>query len=192
MRRFGTDPHSGFGLGFERFLMTVTGVANIRDVIPFPGRRITWSFDQGRPAGGYIIRREPLSTRQSGGVPGLTPCLNHRPTRGGRRNICSRRSAAAFCQPQPSSPNRTRDSRRLEEHPVVLVSNLREKTARFSQRPGIVMSFRRFPFPLGLCLIDHHVRFPQVRRVSSMAEPAPVLRLRSLDMEGDDPRLRPL
>jgi asparaginyl-tRNA synthetase len=36
MRRFGTVPHSGFGLGFERYLMTVTGVTNIRDVIPFP------------------------------------------------------------------------------------------------------------------------------------------------------------
>jgi asparaginyl-tRNA synthetase len=36
LRQFGTVPHSGFGLGFERFLMTVTGVANIRDVIPFP------------------------------------------------------------------------------------------------------------------------------------------------------------
>ncbi len=36
MRRFGTVPHAGFGLGFERFLMIVTGVANIRDVIPFP------------------------------------------------------------------------------------------------------------------------------------------------------------
>jgi asparaginyl-tRNA synthetase len=36
IRRFGTVPHAGFGLGFERFLMTVTGVANIRDVIPFP------------------------------------------------------------------------------------------------------------------------------------------------------------
>jgi asparaginyl-tRNA synthetase len=36
MRRFGTVPHAGFGLGFERFLMTVTGVTNIRDVIPFP------------------------------------------------------------------------------------------------------------------------------------------------------------
>jgi asparaginyl-tRNA synthetase len=35
-RRFGTVPHAGFGLGFERFLMTVTGVTNIRDVIPFP------------------------------------------------------------------------------------------------------------------------------------------------------------
>ena len=36
MRRFGTVPHAGFGLGFERFLMTVTGTTNIRDVIPFP------------------------------------------------------------------------------------------------------------------------------------------------------------
>ena len=35
-RRFGSVPHSGFGLGFERFLMLVTGVTNIRDVIPFP------------------------------------------------------------------------------------------------------------------------------------------------------------
>ncbi len=35
-RRFGTAPHAGFGLGFERFLMLVTGVGNIRDVIPFP------------------------------------------------------------------------------------------------------------------------------------------------------------
>ncbi len=36
IRRFGTAPHAGFGLGFERFLMMVTGVTNIRDVIPFP------------------------------------------------------------------------------------------------------------------------------------------------------------
>lgn len=35
-RRFGTVPHSGFGLGFERLLMFVTGMTNIRDVIPFP------------------------------------------------------------------------------------------------------------------------------------------------------------
>lgn len=35
-RRFGTAPHSGFGLGFERLLLFVTGMANIRDVIPFP------------------------------------------------------------------------------------------------------------------------------------------------------------
>jgi len=35
-RRFGTVPHSGFGLGFERLLMFLTGIRNIRDVIPFP------------------------------------------------------------------------------------------------------------------------------------------------------------
>ena len=35
-RRFGTVPHSGFGLGFERLVLFVTGMANIRDVIPFP------------------------------------------------------------------------------------------------------------------------------------------------------------
>lgn len=35
-RRFGTVPHSGFGLGFERLLMLATGTTNIRDVIPFP------------------------------------------------------------------------------------------------------------------------------------------------------------
>ena len=35
LRRFGTAPHSGFGLGFERMLMFITGVPNIRDVIPF-------------------------------------------------------------------------------------------------------------------------------------------------------------
>ena len=36
LRRYGTVPHAGFGLGFERMLMFVTGMANIRDVIPFP------------------------------------------------------------------------------------------------------------------------------------------------------------
>ncbi len=35
-RRFGTVPHSGFGLGFERLILFVTGMQNIRDVIPFP------------------------------------------------------------------------------------------------------------------------------------------------------------
>lgn len=35
-RRFGTAPHAGFGLGFERLLLFVTGMTNIRDVIPFP------------------------------------------------------------------------------------------------------------------------------------------------------------
>ncbi|MBU0934335.1 MAG: asparagine--tRNA ligase [Spirochaetes bacterium] len=36
LRRFGTAPHSGFGLGFERLMRYVTGMENIRDVIPFP------------------------------------------------------------------------------------------------------------------------------------------------------------
>jgi asparaginyl-tRNA synthetase len=36
LRRFGTVPHAGFGLGFERALMYITGMTNIRDVIPFP------------------------------------------------------------------------------------------------------------------------------------------------------------
>ena len=35
-RKYGTCPHAGFGLGFERLLLFVTGMANIRDVIPFP------------------------------------------------------------------------------------------------------------------------------------------------------------
>ena len=35
-RKFGTVPHSGFGLGFERMVLFVTGMGNIRDVIPFP------------------------------------------------------------------------------------------------------------------------------------------------------------
>jgi asparaginyl-tRNA synthetase len=35
-RRYGSVPHSGFGLGFERLMMLVTGISNIRDVIPFP------------------------------------------------------------------------------------------------------------------------------------------------------------
>lgn len=36
LRKFGTVPHSGFGLGFERFMMYITGMHNIRDVIPVP------------------------------------------------------------------------------------------------------------------------------------------------------------
>jgi asparaginyl-tRNA synthetase len=36
LRRFGSAPHAGFGLGFERLLLFVTGLGNIRDVIPFP------------------------------------------------------------------------------------------------------------------------------------------------------------
>jgi asparaginyl-tRNA synthetase len=36
LRRYGTVPHSGFGLGLERVVQFVSGMANIRDVIPFP------------------------------------------------------------------------------------------------------------------------------------------------------------
>jgi asparaginyl-tRNA synthetase len=43
-RRFGSVPHSGFGLGFERMLMLVTGITNIRDVIPFPRTPNTIEF----------------------------------------------------------------------------------------------------------------------------------------------------
>jgi asparaginyl-tRNA synthetase len=35
-RKYGSAPHSGFGMGFERFLMMITGISNIRDVVPFP------------------------------------------------------------------------------------------------------------------------------------------------------------
>ena len=36
LRKFGTAVHSGFGLGFERLVQFVTGMGNIRDVIPYP------------------------------------------------------------------------------------------------------------------------------------------------------------
>jgi asparaginyl-tRNA synthetase len=36
LRKYGTTPHAGFGLGFERLIMYLTGVSNIRDVLPFP------------------------------------------------------------------------------------------------------------------------------------------------------------
>ena len=36
LRKFGTCVHSGFGLGFERLVLFVTGMGNIRDVIPYP------------------------------------------------------------------------------------------------------------------------------------------------------------
>jgi asparaginyl-tRNA synthetase len=36
LRRYGTVPHAGFGLGLERCVQFVTGMGNIRDVIPFP------------------------------------------------------------------------------------------------------------------------------------------------------------
>ena len=36
LRKYGSVPHSGFGAGFERLIMFISGVENIRDVIPFP------------------------------------------------------------------------------------------------------------------------------------------------------------
>ena len=44
LRRYGTVPHAGFGLGFERAIIYATGMANIRDVIPFPRAPKTASF----------------------------------------------------------------------------------------------------------------------------------------------------
>ena len=44
LRRFGTVPHAGFGLGFERLVQFMTGMGNIRDVIPFPRAPLTVDF----------------------------------------------------------------------------------------------------------------------------------------------------
>ena len=43
-RKFGSCPHGGFGLGFERLILFVTGMQNIRDVIPFPRTPKTAEF----------------------------------------------------------------------------------------------------------------------------------------------------
>ncbi|WP_337582272.1 amino acid--tRNA ligase-related protein, partial [Prevotella pectinovora] len=43
-RKYGTCPHGGFGLGFERLILFVTGMQNIRDVIPFPRTPKTAEF----------------------------------------------------------------------------------------------------------------------------------------------------
>ena len=43
-RKFGSAPHSGFGLGFERLLLFITGMTNIRDVIPFPRTPLNAEF----------------------------------------------------------------------------------------------------------------------------------------------------
>jgi asparaginyl-tRNA synthetase len=44
LRKFGGTPHAGFGLGFERMVQFVTGITNIRDVIPFPRAPRTAEF----------------------------------------------------------------------------------------------------------------------------------------------------
>jgi asparaginyl-tRNA synthetase len=43
-RKFGTCTHAGFGMGFERLIMFVTGMGNIRDVIPFPRTPLNAEF----------------------------------------------------------------------------------------------------------------------------------------------------
>ncbi|MCF8348705.1 MAG: asparagine--tRNA ligase, partial [Bacteroidales bacterium] len=43
-RKFGSVPHAGFGLGFERLMLFVTGMGNIRDVIPFPRTPLNLEF----------------------------------------------------------------------------------------------------------------------------------------------------
>jgi asparaginyl-tRNA synthetase len=43
-RKFGTVPHAGFGLGFERLILFITGMGNIRDVIPFPRTPMNLEF----------------------------------------------------------------------------------------------------------------------------------------------------
>ena len=44
LRRWGSTKHAGFGLGFERIIMYLTGVSNIRDVIPYPRTTGTAEF----------------------------------------------------------------------------------------------------------------------------------------------------
>ena len=44
LRRYGGTKHAGFGLGFERLIMYLTGIANIRDVLPFPRTTGTAEF----------------------------------------------------------------------------------------------------------------------------------------------------
>jgi len=44
LRKYGTVPHAGFGVGFERLVMYVSGMENIRDVIPFPRAPKTCEF----------------------------------------------------------------------------------------------------------------------------------------------------
>ena len=44
LRKYGTVPHSGFGLGFERLIVYVSGLQNIREVIPFPRAPLNANF----------------------------------------------------------------------------------------------------------------------------------------------------
>ena len=58
LRRFGTVPHSGFGLGFERLMRYVTGMENIRDVIPYPrAPKLADFYAAGALRGRATVRR---------------------------------------------------------------------------------------------------------------------------------------
>ena len=65
-RKFGTVEHSGFGLGFDRLIMFITGMSNIRDVIPFP--RTPKSAERGRRAHHPIFEIQTSSTLVAGRV----------------------------------------------------------------------------------------------------------------------------
>ena len=67
-RRFGTAPHSGFGLGFERFIQFVTGIGNIRDVIPFPRARGMAEFENCSFSQLNIQTRFPCALNQFSSV----------------------------------------------------------------------------------------------------------------------------
>ena len=76
LRRYGTVPHAGFGLGFDRALAYATGMANIRDVIPFPrtpGQRRVLVRDSSVPdvrCGGSAALRATPTPRRAGGAAG--------------------------------------------------------------------------------------------------------------------------
>ena len=66
LRRYGTVPHAGFGLGFARTLAYVTGLANVRDAIPFPrtpGNARYWRRLRLRspPVGARAVSEAPTS-----------------------------------------------------------------------------------------------------------------------------------
>ena len=81
LRRYGTVPHAGFGLGFERTVAYVTGLANVRDVIPFP--------------------RTPGNARRCSSPPKTsTRCATARSPRARRSPARCSRSAAPTCAPR--------------------------------------------------------------------------------------------
>jgi aspartyl-tRNA synthetase len=86
LRRYGTVPHAGFGLGFERMLMFVTGVANIRDVIPFARTPGGGTDPQGQvaqptPRGGKKLRAAGVSLRSPQGRASPSPPPQQKPGR---------------------------------------------------------------------------------------------------------------